>query len=319
MIIRFSRLTMNPHHQVLRENPSLADNFPKYSADDFQKWACCRWIRKDKGFDTEGATISNFIGDLIWKGVDNYTTKSLEAVTCFMRNTFVEGGKCYACNMVRNDIKEIYIDNFIGKNLYGWIYCSDCEPYIMADKSRREKRINSIPSSLHKHINQTNIKFWRISSNSSISPYIVENAKLELEHGNAFDVQTKYNTLCVSINWPTDKISMGMYRDERLMKVVPLANLIFYNRNIFGYSKYNMIERFLSQSKYANDTKWLSKWTGYINAHYVHANGWLEFYKVATRGNIPRDLILNIMGYWGMFNLGDHYITDAAAPANPTN
>ena len=57
------------------------------------------------------------------------------------------------------------------------------------------------------------------------------------------------------------------------------------------------------KSEYSNDLLCCNKWTKSIKKHYEHANGWHEFYRIAVRNNIPRVIILQILQYWGLFNL----------------
>jgi hypothetical protein len=280
----------------------------KYCVDNFEKWLLICSGRKDAGHELDGPTLNQFIQDVIWKGSDTYRCKRLFASIAFRRKTFIIQDKCYVCNNQKNDTVECDIDNCLGRNyLYGWIYCPDCKPYVYLDKARREKNMDYLPASTHQHINNLELKYWRQPSTAGVLPYLVEDAKIEHEQNDAFEIKTKYNTLCSVVNWPVENASGSA---DMMVKAIPLANLVFYNRGIFGHSANIMSDKFLSKSAYINDSAWFSKWMRVINIQYTHANGWLEFYRVATRNNIPRELILNIMNYWGMFSLGTHCKND---------
>ena len=249
----------------------------------------------------EGPTINSFIQDIMQYSVVHSFYKYQSAHWAFRRMTFIQSDYCYVCEKSTSEIDVCKIDNHLGNFLYGWIFCPDCKPYVMHDKYIREKNMEVLPKTSYNHLYKTIFRFWRQSSNPTISPYLQEHAKLEIDSGNAFEFKPKYNTLCVSINWDTDS-------DGNLCKAIPLANLIFYNRNIFGYRPETMVNTILSRSKLIHDVEWLNKWTSRIHEHYIHANGWLEMYKIATRYKIPREIILDIMNLWGMFSLGKHYV-----------
>jgi len=215
--------------------------------------------------------------------------------------TFIETDKCYSCNRYSNTVREIYIDNFLGKNRYGWICCEDCMKFVLIDKTFRETKMECLPTSSYNEFSLRNVKFWRESKNKAISPYLIENARIETDEANGLHYQNKYDTMCAVISWPAANPLPGGY--STLMKAIPLANLIFYNRDIFGYKSKVMKDKILSKSKFINNQQWLSKWLKLINKHYNFANTWLEFYKTATRYKIPREITLEIMKYWGMFTL----------------
>ena len=116
---------------------------------------------------------------------------------------------------------------------------------------------------------------------------------------DTFSVPSKYKLLVAGVHWEDPR--MGI-----LEKGLPLANLIFFNRHIFGYHQNHMIDTIIRPCKLSNNSKWLDFWTKHITDQYQHANGWLEFYKISVRNKIPREVILNILDCWGMFYLGEH-------------
>ena len=205
--------------------------------------------------------------------------------------------KCYVCEKEQVETDSCRIDNFMGSNLLmGWIYCKHCEAYVKMNKKMREITMDQLPESSYKHFNEKKVQFWRVSSNKNIIPYVQKNAMIDCNVMGAFEFRQKYKTFCIVVNWKTD-------HSDSLYKPIPLANLIFYNRNIFGYTVNNMIENILSKSKYIHNYNWYTKWKHMFEEHYVHANGWSEFCKISNRHKIPLDIVSYIKEYWGMFIL----------------
>ena len=244
----------------------------------------------------ENPTIENFVDDIIRGSIDNYTDLALKAPNSFMRMTFIAQDKCYCCENIRQSTKEIRIDNYLGFNRYGWICCDECKPYIMIDKESREKKMDCLPYTSYKDYTTEQIKFWRHStSDPSLEPYLIENAKFEYCSANAFEIKHKYNSLTASVSWEV--------RHKFLTKAIPVSNLIFFNRNLFGYDVSTFKKNFINKSSYSNDLFWCTKWVKSVKKHYEHANSWLEFYRIAVNKNIPRVIILQILVYWGLFNI----------------
>ena len=92
-----------------------------------------------------------------------------------------------------------------------------------------------------------------------------------------------------------------------LTKCVPLSNIIYHNRGMFGYDSTTIINKTLQRSEYSNNKEWFLKWKSRFDEHYLNANGWLEFYKVCVRKNIPVPIINNILELWGMFQVESYY------------
>lgn len=250
----------------------------------------------------ENPTIENFVNDIIRGISDKHINLTMKAPNSFMRMTFIVDGKCYCCEKTRQNIKEIRIDNFLGFNRYGWICCEECKPFVMIDKGRREKKMNCLPYTCYKNYTDKRLKFWRHStSDPSLEPYLVENAKFEHCSANGFEVRDKYNSLTASVSWETHDKNGRLI--NFLIKAIPVSNLIFFNRDLFGYNIYTFKKNFIDKCEYINDLFWCTKWLKSIKKHYEHANGWHEFYRIAVRKNIPRVIVLQILAYWGLFNL----------------
>lgn len=251
----------------------------------------------------ENPTIENFIDDIIRGTTDKHINLKLKAPNSFMRMVFISQDKCYCCEKIRQSTKEIKIDNYLGFNRYGWICCNECMPYIMINKAEREKKMDCLPFTCYKDYTRKNIKFWRHSTTDpNLEPYLVEDAKFEYSSANAFEIKNKYNTLTASITWEA-RDKDGQLINYFLTKAIPVSNLIFFNRNLFGYDVSTFKKMFINKSNYRNDLFWCTKWIKSIEKHYEHANSWLEFYRIAVHKNIPRVIILQILVYWGLFNI----------------
>ena len=250
----------------------------------------------------EPPTIENYIEDIIRGATDKHINLTKKAPNSFMRMVFISEGKCYCCGHNRQDTKEIRIDNYLGFNRYGWITCGECRPFVMLDKLRREKKMDCLPYKCYKDYTTKNIKFWRHSLiDTNLEPYLVNNARFEHCSANGFEFKKKYNSLTASVGWETHDKNGRLI--SFLVKAIPVSNLIFFNRNLFGFNVSTFKKNFIDKSEYSDDLVWCNKWTKSIKKHYEHANGWHEFYRIAVRNNIPRVIILQILQYWGLFNL----------------
>ena len=231
-----------------------------------------------------------------------------------MRMTFVQADYCYVCDQDNRITKEVTPDNILGRNRYGWICCDSCEKYVNIAKKMEEMGMNSLPRSITHHLTTENLKFWRKSSNPTIRPYIQMIAGLDDDTSNCIEWKPKYNTTCATISWPaslspsqTQYLQGPLANYPSLTKCVPLCNIIYHNRNIFGYDSTCVVNKTLQRSQYINNNDWSLKWKSRFDDHYLNANGWLEFYKVCVRKNIPVSIINQILELWGMFQVESYY------------
>ena len=247
--------------------------------------------------------------------VQNIFSKVNIAKVSLMRMTFIQADYCYVCDS-DNQIttKEIKPDNFMGRNRYGWICCDNCEKYVNIAKKIEELGMDSLPWSTTHHLTTENLKFWRNSSNPNIPPYVQTVSHLEDDSSNCFEFKPKYNTMCAAISWPAaispsqNQYLVGPLANyPSLTKCVPLSNIIYHNRGMFGYDSTTIINKTLQRSEYSNNKEWFLKWKSRFDEHYLNANGWLEFYKVCVRKNIPVPIINNILELWGMFQVESYY------------
>lgn len=261
---------------------------------------------------TDYLAISSEIVNKIFKQcIEKTVDRCISAKWGFRRMTFIEQDKCYICDKYFNNISVIKLDSFLGSNLYGWLTCNDCKQYVMMFKQIKEKNMNCIPqgaaisgvSTLPGRHETRTIRFWRESSDKKITPYLVTDATFDTENGDIFSYKDKYDTLSTCVGWNYNTNDVASYSKNALVKYIPLANLIFHNRDFFGYDNTEFQKKILNNSEYSKDIKWLSKWNNRSENQYTIANSWLIFYKLCYRNNIPREIILHILRLWGMFSL----------------
>ena len=245
--------------------------------------------------------------------VDNIFDKITDARHALMRMTFIQADYCYVCDNSNLVTKEIKIDNWMGCNRQGWICCQDCEKYVNVAKKMEEMGMPSLPRSSTHNLTTDNLKFWRKSSRKEIPPYVQTTSHLDDDMGNCIEWRPKYNTICGIITWPQEIDPNQTYLESGplsnypwLSKCVPMCNIIYHNRNIFGYDSSCLINKTLQRTEYINNKAWYKTWKDHFDNHYLHANGWLEFYKVCVHKNIPISVINYILEIWGMFQVGNN-------------
>tara|TARA_B100001093_G_C26811709_1_gene1007855 strand:+ start:478 stop:1308 length:831 start_codon:yes stop_codon:yes gene_type:complete len=240
--------------------------------------------------------VKNFVEDLLEFGKINVETGIHNATNAFRRETFVTMNTCYICNKFYSDLKYTYLDSFIGKYLlYGWIHCKDCKQFAIKDKDRRELNLEVLPLSTYTYLSDTKLNFMYKKCNNIYK--IIKSLGLSIGHQDCIFIHYKYKILTASVYWYTDKNGLS-----KLMEI-PFSNLIFHNRNIFGYSYENSINNILKKSHHFQNTNWKNKWVKKFKKEYSKANTWEEYYKVSIRKGIPKETNLLILDFLGYFYL----------------
>jgi hypothetical protein len=247
--------------------------------------------------------------------VNQMFKKITDARWSLMRMTFIQADYCYVCEKPDLTTKEVQIDNIMGRNRHGWICCDNCEKYVRVAKIMEEMAMPTLPFSITHDLTTKNIYFWRKSSNKDISPYVQTVARIDDDSSNSIEWKNKYNTACVVVSWPSSlnvNPNQTQYVSDLnyipwLSKSIPISNVIFHNRNLFGFDSSCIINKTIKNSHLANNKVWFNKWKKRFDEHYLHANGWLEFYKVCVHKNIPESIIKNILLAWGMFQVEGYY------------
>lgn len=240
--------------------------------------------------------VKNYVEDLLKFGKTNVETGLHNAKNAFRRGTFVTMNTCYICNKFYTDLEDTYLDSFIGKYMfYGWIHCKDCKQFALKDKDRREINLGVLPLSTYTYLSDIKLKFLLKKCNDS--HILIKSAGLSIGHQDCILIDCKYKTLVASVYWYND-------RDELLGLVkIPFSNLIFHNRNIFGYSYEISIDNILKKSHHFQNTYWRNKWSQKFKKEYSKANTWEEYVKISLNKKIPEDVNLLVLDYLGYFHL----------------
>ena len=221
----------------------------------------------------------NWIKNILTIGIDNLITKW---INCFpFRLVMIRSSYCYTCDTFIKEVWTETTDDYDGDySRCGWVYCKKCAKLKEYSKYYYEK------NQKHLMYRQTNslrgkiFKFWRISSNKSIPPYIEKNSEIIKGAGNTLNIVGKRIT--VPISWS--------YGGEEYNKNIYLSNLLYFNRDLFKYRFENLGITNLNKT-----------WKDLLNSEYVLVNRWCELIVLLIKKNIPNGIIRNICNMWGGF------------------
>ena len=156
-----------------------------------------------------------------------------------VRMVMISTKECYICDNRYNTTDSTYIKNYLRLHHYGYQFCKKCKCLVNIFIDIYEESGDYIPNNKFDKNQLQNLKFFRISSDTTIKPYIEKNAWLNI---NLFPImelrkqpEYKNNKLTTTICWGLDE------QDAYTHKTILLSNLIYNNRNIFGYSPNNGI------------------------------------------------------------------------------
>jgi len=186
--------------------------------------------------------MENYFKNLLLELIDTYIDYNDKYPH---RLVMIRMDKCYCCNKNTKELIESYSDDYLGRfKRIGWISCEKCELYLNLSKNYYEKKLtNYYPNRLIQFYKTKRFNFWRVSlSNKNIPAYVQKEAfYVGLSTGNFLQIYEKNNKSRISIcmNWMNEVNLNDIYK-----KYVPLANLIFYNKDLFGnsYSEMNLIK-----------------------------------------------------------------------------
>jgi len=156
-----------------------------------------------------------------------------------VRMVMISTKDCYICDKRCGITNSKYIKNYLRLHHYGYQFCNKCKCLVNIFLDIYEESGNYIPNNKFDKNLLTNLKFFRVSSDKAIKPYIEKNAWLNI---NLFPIiflnnnsDNKNNNLSVIICWNLDE------HNNYIHKTILLSNLIYYNRHIFGFSPENGI------------------------------------------------------------------------------
>jgi hypothetical protein len=233
---------------------------------------------------------TNIAKEIFTDIIETTFTAHNNASQAYQRCTFVKMGECRGClkHCSQDDITWIKPQNFEGyMNLYGWIVCNNCLPYAEILYHYDELRNKAIYFNRVKDYRSfTSIKFWRVSSNPSIKPYLEKNGYFAIDSGDIFHINLETYRIYTTISWRDEK-------NLQWFKSILLSNFIFYNRDIAGSSPIDL--PFMKEKNEINSHNiWKSRWIPRLECSYNLANKirtWLLcINRMGNIGRLPKDI-----------------------------
>lgn len=230
---------------------------------------------------------THFIHSLLNDIIDNILDKWLNIVGGYLRLVMRNAYWCSICdkNYINEQITTIYVNSPRSGYIYGWTHCNKCNIFnTLIEKYYYIHYCNFIQSKLCKPYRKLNFNFYRKPSNLNIKPYIQKKAIYKYLDYDFLTLDKKTNHVYAQITWTINSISWT--------KLINLSNLIFYNRDIFGYSIDDFkIKHISNQFKRG------------IIQQYNHTNEWYMLHCIFNRKSITNihipDLIQNkIFLFW---------------------
>lgn len=202
-----------------------------------------------------------------------------------IRLVMIPANHCFICNTDNTVVWIEHTDDYKGiYHHYGWQYCKKCTKLMTIFKKNYEKKQPYLTYDKTKNLRKSKYLFWRVSSNPIISPYIQRDGCIIKSIGNSLNILKKNNIERISthISWK--------YKNDEYNKMLFLANLIHFNRDILGYNITNLPITNLNK-----------KWTDVINKEYEIANRWSQIIPILYKKMIPSAIIRIICLNWGGF------------------
>lgn len=158
-----------------------------------------------------------------------------------IRATFIRRNLCYICHTFDSSgTRTFFLKNASRARLLAYVSCSKCESIIPSLLELYEHTGMYVPNSIYDGIDLSRISFLRQNA-------IENSASIKL---SSYVPITKYkNRVYSGVSW------------NGLQKKIPLCNLIFYNRDIYGWS--------ISQGPLVNASRF---WTKLLHREYLKAN-----------------------------------------------
>lgn len=224
-------------------------------------------------------TVSNkdFTTNLLMKIIDKYENSKVPIRAVMIRSNF-----CYICNSNKENIFFLKEDSYFGLySNYGWLYCDKCKKLVDLIQQYFYNNVSYIRYSKVKIFENHSLSFLRVSSNKEIKPYIQKNSYYNPCEGNFLNIFNNNKRISVTITWNQSEFS-------KLVKIIPLSNLIFYNRKVFGYKMLDFPIKNLSK-----------KWLDLLKKEYDYSNKFFLFLLILNRNKkfISQDLLKIIFDF----------------------
>ena len=149
-----------------------------------------------------------------------------------IRMVMISTTSCYICGKTEMTTYAMYVKNYMRLHNYGYQFCKKCECLADIFIDIYEESGNYIPNNKFNEDQLKNISFFRHPSGKNTEPYIERNAWLNI---NIFPILSLSDNSKYSSNNLYSNVCWGRKGDNFEYKPILLSNLIFYNRDIFGY------------------------------------------------------------------------------------
>ena len=230
-----------------------------------------------------------YIRSLLNELVDTIIDKWVNITDSYSRLVMKRTDWCSVCDDIYTgeQTKTLHVDSSRGRSLYGWLLCKRCHIYEKLIKQYYYKHYcNFIPATLCKCYKDNYFNFYRKSSNPAIQPYIQTKAFYKHHNYDFITIDKPSTHVYVQVSWLVNNIEFT--------KIINLSNLIFYNRNIFGYAIQDFTIQDLSTVH--------NLFPKGIIREYNHSNEWhilsCIFYRMRINKHIPDLIQKNIFTFW---------------------
>jgi len=224
--------------------------------------------------------MCTIVQELLYETIDNIITTWLSVVKCPRRLVMTKIHWCSICDTTENTNKcsTHNYDSPSGRCIHGWTFCEKCSVY--NDLLHTYYYMHYTSFIRRKHIRPLKKKifsFYRKPSDTSIVPYIEHNGYYLDYDMDFICINNTHTDIYVTIAW------------NKYIKSVPLTNIIFYNRHIFGY-EYNEFPIIQIPRKMIP----------ILHKHYRHCKEWyiLDCIFHYHKTNIPMDIQTIIFRFW---------------------
>ena len=154
------------------------------------------------------------------------------------RMTWIRQNHCYICNVTGSKpCITTYLKNADRNKLMGYIACSKCVALLPILFKVYEETGEYVPNSIYEGVDLSEISFLRHSRSKPSLPIYTQVGKIDLmSHVPLIHI---HNRIRVAVSWKETNSIVNMFNKpplniEELTKGVFLANVIFYNRNVYG-------------------------------------------------------------------------------------
>jgi hypothetical protein len=230
--------------------------------------------------------VTDIVTGIVNETVNSILSKWLSIIENPRRLVMIYSNWCSICDTTTstNKCHTHRYDSPSSCGIYGWTYCQKCSVYEYLLQAYYYKHYTTfIRNKYTKPLRNKSFSFYRKSSDTTILPYIEHNGTYQRTDSNFICVNRDNSNIYITVCW------------DNLQKSVCLSNILFYNRNIFGYDYDDFpIKKIPVQMK------------SLLRKQYTHCNEWYTldciFYRYrqeyTTQPYLPIEIQKIIFTYW---------------------